>query len=200
MKISMFKNFFAIALLSAVATAVLFTNAGCRAKKVQSKAWHIPDDEYAFFEYYQLNEGKAIEGEAPPAMRIDGPSYSFSPTDGELSSYLTPSFSKDSIIAVLGRGLVLRGTEGGGLHNRLIPINQLPFTEEAITIEGITAESLLFDLKGEKVTLAKGQEWKKVMQSVDTLFLPDGNVVIEKTKTQRVIFHGLLKKDKLIFR
>jgi len=38
------------------------------------------------------------------------------------------------------------------------------------------------------------------MQSVDTLSLPDGNVVIEKTKTQRVIFHGLLKKDKLIFR
>ncbi|MGB4536574.1 MAG: hypothetical protein WBI34_10450, partial [Tenuifilaceae bacterium] len=102
----MLKKIFAIALLSAVTTAVLFTNAGCRAKKVQSKAWHIPDDEYAFFEYYQLNEGKAIEGEAPPAKRIDGPTYSFSPTDGELNSYLAPSFGTDSLIAVLGRGLV----------------------------------------------------------------------------------------------
>ncbi len=173
---------------------------GCKAKKNQSHAWHPPSDEYAFIEYYQINDGKEIEGIAPPGMRIDGPTYSYSSIDGEVSSYLTPSFSKDTLVAVLARGLVLRGTAGGGLHSRLIPISKFPFTEAIITIESISSNDIKFELEGERVILPVGQEWEKITQSIDTLSLPDGNVIIQKSTTQRVVFHGFLKKENLIFR
>jgi hypothetical protein len=190
-------KFFSICFAALMLSLVMI---GCRAKKNQSKNWQPPSDEYAFIEYYQINDGKEIEGIAPPGMRIDGPTYSYSSNDGEVSSYLTPSFNKDTIIAVLARGLVLRGTAGGGLHSRLIPINKLPFTEALITIASISSNDVQFELEGESVILPVGQEWEKITQSIDTLSLPDGNVIIQKSTTQRVVFHGFLKKEKLIFR
>jgi len=189
-----------VASLSFAALALSLGIIGCRAKKNQSQSWQPPSDEYAFIEYYQINDGKALEGVAPLGMRIDGPTYSYSSIDGEVSSYLTPSFSKDTLMAILARGLVLRGTAGGGLHSRLIPIAKFPFTEALITIEAISSNDILFELEGEKVTLPIGQEWEKITQTIDTLSLPDGNVIIQKSITQRVVFHGYLKKEKLIFR
>jgi hypothetical protein len=172
---------------------------GCRVKKNNASLWQPPVDEYAFVEYYQVNEGIALEGTPPPGRRIDGPTYSFSPELGELTSYISSPFSKDSLLLVLARGLVLRGTEGGGLHSRLIPVFSLPFTESSITIEAISSNEVHFLLDEQRVSIPIGQEWVRKTESIDTLSFPEGNVIVQRSKSVRVIFHGFLKKEKLTF-
>ncbi len=157
-------------------------------------------DSFAFIEYYQIRSGRAIEGNAPPGRRIDGPTYSYNPEGEELISFISYDFNKDSLIAVIGRGIVLQGTHGGGVHSRLIPVATLPFTEERLTVQIIDNDSVYLVLNDEIITLGKGEKWEQVDLKIDTLFLPDSQVVIESTTTYSIKYHGLIRKEGLILR
>lgn len=167
-------------------------------KKVTT--WQIPSDEYAFLEYYQTNEGRALEGNPPPGRRIDGPTYSFNPEAGELQSYLFNSFDKDSLKVIIGRGLVLRGTEGGGLHSRLIPSSKVPFTEEKLTVNSLTSEAISLSWGEKTLQMGAGDVWVEKSSTIDTLYLPEGRVVVENTTTYSIKYFGLLKKENLHLR
>lgn len=164
-------------------------------KKVAT--WQLPDDEYAFVEYYQTNEGVALEGNPPPGRRIDGPTYSFNPETGELHSYLLNNFDKDSIKVILGRGLVLRGTEGGGLHSRLIPSSKLPFSEDKLMVNSLSSEAISLSWGEKTIPMGAGDVWIEKTSTIDTLYLPEGRVIVENTITYSIKYFGLLKKENL---
>lgn len=167
--------------------------------KVSSKvtAWQIPADEYVFIEYYQTNDGRALEGKPFPGRRIDGPTYAFNPETGELNSYAGVEYNTDSLRVMLGRGLVLRGTQGGGLHSRLIPHSTLSFEEGKLRVEGISPEGVNVVWDNQPILLKVGEPWENRTVEVDTLSSPDGRVIVENTTTYTMVFHGFLKKEKL---
>lgn len=168
------------------------------AKKLTT--WTPPTGEYAFVEYYQVKEGKVLEGEVSPGRRIDGPTYSFLPETGEVQSFLNNNFDKDSLKLLLGRGLVLRGTQGGGMHSRLISVNNLPIKEDKLTIHGFGKDGMLSITWDDKdLNMIPGDVWVHSIMNVDTIDSPNGRAVVENTTTYSIKFFGYLKKDKFTY-
>lgn len=179
-----------------IAIGLVLTN-GC---KTSSKiaAWQMPENEYAFIEYYQTNEGKVIEGDPFPGRRIDGPTYAYSSETGEITSFASTSFNMDSLSIMLGKGLVLRGTQGGGMHSRLIPHTSLPFTEGKLEVISIGHEGIRVQWDGQPILLKVGEPKFNSSSEIDTIPSPDGMVIVENTTTYTIVFHGFLKKEKLL--
>lgn len=171
---------------------------GCKTSS-RIAAWQMPDDEYAFIEYYQTNEGKALEGEPFPGRRIDGPTYAFSPEMGEVSSFIGINPNMDSLRVMLGKGLILRGTQGGGMHSRLLPYNNLPFTEGMLEVRSISSEGVRVQWDGQPILLKAGEPWINSSSETDTIPSPNGMVIVENTTTYTIVFHGFLKKRKLLY-
>jgi hypothetical protein len=171
----------------------------CKSTK-KITTWLPPANEFAFIEYYQTNEGKVLEGIAPSGRRIDGPTYTFNQETGEVHSYLNTGFNKDSIIVLLGRGLVLRGTRGGGMHSRLIASKSLPVSEDKITINGFLKGGLLsVTWEDKELEMNPGDVWLKTTTTIDTLSFPDSEAIVENTTTYSIKFFGYLKKDKFTY-
>ncbi|MDD2197366.1 MAG: hypothetical protein PHE03_09365 [Bacteroidales bacterium] len=171
---------------------------GCKTSS-RIVAWQMPDDEYAFIEYYQTNEGKALQGEPFPGRRIDGPTYAFSPEMGEVSSFTGITPNMDSLRVLLGKGLILRGTEGGGMHSRLLPYNNLPFAEGMLEVRSICSDGVRVQWDGQPILLKVGEPWINTSSETDTIPSPNGVVIIENTTTYTIVFHGFLKKEKLLY-
>lgn len=168
------------------------------AKKISS--WTPPSDEYAFVEYYQVNEGKVLEGEVSPGRRIDGPTYAFLPETGEVQSFMNSNFEKDSLSLLLGRGLVLRGTQGGGMHSRLIAAKRLPLSEDKLILHGFGKDGVLnVTWEDKELAMKPGDVWVHSIMKVDTIDSPRGMAVVENTTTYSIKFFGFLKKDKFTF-
>ncbi|MDD2277692.1 MAG: hypothetical protein PHD06_06255 [Bacteroidales bacterium] len=178
-----------------LAIGLMLSN-GC---KTSSKitAWQMPENEYAFIEYYQTNEGKVIEGDPFPGRRIDGPTYAYSPETGEITSFASTSFNMDSLSIMLGKGLVLRGTQGGGMHSRLIPYTNVPFNEGKLEVMSIGLEGIRIQWDGQPILLKVGEPKFNSSSEIDTIPSPDGRVIVENTTTYTIVFHGFLKKEKL---
>ncbi len=167
-------------------------------KKITS--WSPPADEYAFIEYYQVNEGKVLEGKVPQGRRIDGPTYAFTPESGEVQSYLNNDFEKDSLKVLIGRGLVLRGTQGGGMHSRLIAAKKLPFSEDKIRVNSFAKDGVLsITWDGKDLMMNPGDVWVNTTTTIDTLFMQEGVAVVENSTTYTIKFFGYLKKDKFTY-
>lgn len=163
----------------------------------KTSAWQPPADQFAFIEYYVTHDGKALEGTPPPGMRIDGPTYTFDREQGELTSYMDASFGKDTVSIVMGVGRIRRGTEGGGLSSRLVGVTKLPHSEWKFNLESLSSEKIIFQFEEEKIELLLGNEWNKVMESIDTIPSIDGNAVVQRKITHQINFHGFYEKEKL---
>ncbi len=181
--------------ITLVSVATLSLLGGCK-KGNKETTWKPPADQFAFVEYYITYDGKPLEGNPPPGMRIDGPTYIFNSENGEIDSYMESNFSMDTISTVVGVGRIRRGTEGGGLSSRLVGVKNLPFSDANFTIDGFTSESMLFRFKDENLSLKAGEEWQKVFESIDTIPGINGeNAIVQRTITHQVNFRGFYKKD-----
>ncbi|MDY0253218.1 MAG: hypothetical protein RBR30_02285 [Tenuifilaceae bacterium] len=166
-------------------------------KKIAS--WHPPADQYAFVEYYTIYQGQALEGDPPPGMRIDGPTYMFDKGSGVLTSYQKASFNIDTASFILGAGIIRRGTEGGGISSRIIGAGKLPLKQGQVNFESISQESITFSFDDEKVSLGLGEVWEHIFESVDTIPAMNGNAVVLRRITHQVNFHGFYSKQRLDF-
>lgn len=191
----MMKRFFAAGVLMVMAMVLIYS---CSIKgKVNT--WQPPASEFAFVEFYETQEGRAIEGEAPPGMRIDGPTYSYRDDAQEINSFYNNEINKDSLVLLLGRGVILRGTRGGGMHSRLVPAYTIPFSMDALTVNKLNAEGVSLKWNDNDIKLAPGESWVDSKSKIDTLVNHEGNrAIIENTTTYTLRFHGFIKKEKLI--
>ena len=189
------KRFFASIVFVLLALVLIYS---CSTKgKVTT--WLPPASEFAFVEFYETQEGRAIEGEAPPGMRIDGPTYSYRDDAKEINSFYNNEISKDSLILLLGRGLILRGTRGGGMHSRLVPAYSIPFSIDVLAATKINADGISFRWNDKEIKLAPGESWVDTKSKIDTLINHEGKrAIIENTTTYTLRYHGFIKKEKLI--
>ena len=163
-------------------------------------SWTPSTDEYAFVEYYVTMDGRALEGEPPPSMRIHGPTYSFNSEQGEVYSFRENMFNLDTLVLLVGRGMVRRGTQGGGMHSQLVATKSLPLELEQLEIFSLHKERIQFKWKDEEFSLAYGESWAKEFVSLDTFINHVGDtVIVENTTSHSVVFHGLLKKKDIRF-
>ncbi|MFP4557506.1 MAG: hypothetical protein ACLFNU_11605 [Bacteroidales bacterium] len=187
------KRYFVAGLFFVITIVLVFS---CSTSKVTG--WLPPTDKFAFVEYYETQEGRAIEGTAPPGMRIDGPTYSFSEENQEINSFLNNEVSKDSLVLLVGRGVILRGTRGGGMHSRLVPAYNIPFIVEKLTVAKMTADGVSFKWNDKDILLAPGESWVNTEQKTDTLINHQGDsAIVENSITHTIKFHGFLKKESL---
>lgn len=144
---------------------------------------------FAFIEYFQTVEGRAIKGNIPVGRRIDSPTYFFDTESDSLYVYRYNSgLVSDSLLGVLGTGKILRGTAGSGVASALIGIEKLPFSYAGIEIGKIDTEKITFRFKGKSVALKEGEEWNSISTSMDTI----DNSVVETTVAVKIQFHGFL--------
>lgn len=162
-------------------------------KKVTS--WQPPADQYAFVEYYTIYQGQALEGDPPPGMRIDGPTYTFDRASGELTSYKEVNFNLDTVTFILGAGVVRRGTEGGGMSSRIIGAGKLPLKQGRVSFESIAQESITFTFNDEKFALGVGEVWEQSFETVDTIPALKGNAVVLRKISHQVNFYGFYSKE-----
>jgi hypothetical protein len=179
--------------LIAISVVLIFS---CKSGK-QATKWQIAPTEYAFVEYYQVNDGKVLEGEASPGRRIDGPTYSFNPETNEVMSFVNLKIEKDSLLLLIGRGLVLRGTQGGGMHSRLIEAKGLPIVDGKLIISKLTEKGLYITWNATNIILNPGDVWENTTSKIDTLDSFNGRAVVENTTTYTIKFHGFFQKEKL---
>lgn len=179
--------------VSAFVALLLFS---CTPKKNTTQT--IPVD-IAFFEYYVTLDGKALQGDPPPGMRIDGPTYAFDPEGMAINSYINPNIKPNEVIAILGLGRILRGTEGGGLSSRLVGIFSFPHSENNITILEIKKDVAKIDLLGETIYVKIGQTIDRVFESTDSIPFESQMAIIQRTITHQVSFHGYVKRGNLFF-
>jgi hypothetical protein len=184
-----------IVLLSIVGLVAIFMFS-CKSSKKVAK-WQMAPNEYAFVEYYQTNDGRVIDGEVDPGRRIDGPTYSFNPETKEVMSYLSQSFNKDSLFLLLGRGLVLRGTQGGGMHSRLIEVNSFPYVDGKLTIQSINESGVTIKWEEETFSINPGDMWERTITKTESIDSYNGKAVVEVISTYTIKFHGFLQKEKL---
>jgi hypothetical protein len=182
--------------LISFATLLAIFAISCKSSKKVAK-WQVAPNEYAFVEYFQVNDGKVLEGDVEPGRRIDGPTYSFNPESKEVMSYLSQSFNKDSLFLLLGRGLVLRGTQGGGMHSRLVEINSFPYVDGKLTIKSLNESGLTIKWDGETFSINPGDVWERTITKTDSVDSYNGKAVVEIISTYTIKFHGFLQKEKL---
>ncbi len=167
---------------------------GCLPKK---QVQQLPADELAFIEYYVTFDGKAIKGSPPEGMRIDGPTYSFDPTEGVLNCQMSTITNPNEQIGVIGMGRVLRGTEGGGLSSRIDGISLLPYKTGELVVEKITKKDITVNLLGETFAIAIGENAKKIVERTDTLNYDVVPAIVQKTITYQVSYKGIIKRSNL---
>lgn len=177
-----------------VTLVIAFSLFGCMSKK---KVQQIAADELAFIEYYVTFDGKAIKGDPPQGMRIDGPTYNFDQIEGVLNCQMTTITNPIELIGVLGMGRVLRGTEGGGLSSRMDGITLLPHKAGELVIEKITKNNVTVSLLGETFAIAIGENAKRVVERTDTLTYDVVPAIVQKTITHSVSYKGVIKRSNL---
>jgi hypothetical protein len=167
---------------------------GCMSKK---KVQQVAADELAFVEYYVTFDGKAIKGDPPQGMRIDGPTYNFDSIEGVLNCQVTTITNPNELIGVIGMGRVLRGTEGGGLSSRMDGISLLPHKAGELVIEKITKNDITVNLMGKSFAIAIGENAKRVVERTDTLTYDVVPAIVQKTITHSVTYKGIIKRSNL---
>jgi hypothetical protein len=184
---------FAIATIALAITAFF----GCSNKPIKSNRWIPPTGQFAFAEYYVTYSGTAIDGDPPPGMRIDSPTYSFDSENKSIDTYLGASFINDSVNLVLGTGVIRRGTEGSGVSSRLVGIKQLPFEQNQLTIETVNEKQIKLRFKDEEIKVKSGNFWEFQTESIDTIPSINGKAVIQRKINHRFTYHGLISNEKL---
>lgn len=178
---------------------ILVISNSCNVSKQQPKVTkpadqdYIKSDQVAFIEFIQTQEGFVMKGKAPEGRRIDGPTYSFDKETRQLNSYRKMDYSIDTVKAILGNGVILKGAAGTGLSLRLTTIGKFPFTMDNLTILGVSSKglSIVFDKKEQLVT--EGEQWESSHSTIDTLKY-ETPVIIKYTTTSSIRYHGLIDK------
>ena len=99
----------------------------------------IPADKIILIEYHSNTFGEIINGTYPYFMYIDFPTYFINEEDKTLQSvFAEPMFEvNNSLIGVIGSGISLSGTAGGGASTWLYPAYSLPENAQEITLESV---------------------------------------------------------------
>ncbi len=169
-----------------VAFALLLSCASnSKMEKVPGKNNLIP-----FVEFYTITEGKALSGTATPGRRIDGPGYSYDSVSQKLEIYRNNLTDTLNIKLYLGVGKVLKGTAGQGVSSMVIGLNNLPFTQNDLTITNATKTKVGCSYKGKRFVLKPGQEYLFTETRIDTL---PNTTVIQTTTTLKAAFKGFVK-------
>jgi hypothetical protein len=156
----------------------------------------IAPSEFAFVEYYQTQEGVAVQGDVPQGRRIDGPTYRYDRQTRTLEVNREIGTPLDSISVLVGIGKILKGAAGAGVSSFLRGTGHLPFTFDKLTIRGIDAKGLHVTHDGRDAVVAEGGEWKDIRVSTDTLPHSD-NAIVRFTTTYSIRYHGLIGRQAL---
>lgn len=161
----------------------------------QAEDEFIKSNQYAFIEFIQIQEGLVLEGNALEGRRIDGPTYRFDKETMQLESYRELNFSFDTVKAILGNGVILKGAAGSGVSLRLSAISKFPYTMNKLTILGISSKglSIVFDEKEQLVK--EGEQWETSSTNIDTLKYGT-HTIIKYTTTSSIRYHGLIDKNR----
>lgn len=175
-----------------------FSAMGCAPRADKAVPWSFDDNQYVFIEYRQEEDGRVIEGEPPPPMIIDFPTYMFDPNSGTLASKEFTFDVDDTLRIVLGKSTALRGAAGGGMASRLVGIYTLPYSGDDIVIRGVDRDvNAHIDYRNERLAVESGDEWQHVETRRDTLGTARDRAIIEYTTTVRIINYGVLDKSKI---
>ncbi len=178
-----------------VGSLAILSLQACNTKKISNDI-SVPKVQFAFIEYYQTTDGKIIQGQKLPGKRIDLPTYTFDQESKVIHSRRNLSFSEDTIHVLLGAGKVLKGAAGSGVSSVLVGINKLPYRYSDLEIVAVDSKAMSIRYGGENITLAVGEELKRVITARDTIHL-DEIVIVEKTVENRIVFHGFIPKSSL---
>ncbi len=184
-----------IVLLALVSIFILPVLCGCKTSK---KVGKLPtsSDVFAFIEFYQTNEGETLEGTPIQGPHIHGPNYTFNNDTGELFA-LNSSISKDALRILLGKGLILKGSKGGGIHTELISYTELPIVDGKLKITSLSNQEIEFLWEDSPVLLRVGEKWMNSFSAVDTVQIPQGEWIVKNTTTYMLVYHGMLQKKNL---
>lgn len=182
-----------------IALTAMLSLYACKGTQKAGK-WKAPKDSFVFIEYYTTQEGKVMIGQVFPGRQIHGPTYTYSAESKEISSIGEYPFSIDTMQILVGKGLILRGSVGGGMHSELMPYASLPVVEDNFEVVGLTRKGMHIIWKGEPITLPIGERWTTTETALDTLVMPNGKTISEITTTYSVVYHGVMPKEKLIFK
>jgi hypothetical protein len=162
---------------------------------VPDHGWELPADKYLFIDHHVHVDGVCVEGECQPGPMIDFPTYTFAEETGTLNSWIAVEVN-DALKVVYGNGMSLSGVAGGGAGTRLTEVYTVPAKIEGLRIVQVDRDGTAYvEYGGELLVLAPGQEWTKTTEEVRLQSVGRARL----TTTDRIVNHGILDKDKIVF-
>lgn len=181
--------------LSAAFLFVAILLFGCKTSK-KVAVLDIPNEQFAFIEFYQTVESEVLEGQTFPGPHIHGPTYTFSKELGTISALNSP-INRDSLNILLGKGLVLRGAQGGGIKTELIPYESLPISDGLFTVQEISLEGLKVTWEDSPILLERDNPFVRTSTQVDTMEINSDLLIVKTTTSYQIVYHGFLNKEDL---
>lgn len=188
-------------LLTVAVCIVVVISAGCMDDNSKSTTRSgIPVDKVIFVEYHSNTFGETITGTYPNFMYIDFPTYQVDEENQILQSVFSdPLFDvNDSLIAVIGSGISLSGTAGGGASTWLYPAYSLPAYVQEITLESVFEnETVDVIYNNISIRLTQNESYSKSYTRVEE-DVEDGWMIERKT-TDTIKNYGFIEKSNLIW-
>lgn len=176
--------------------SIFIVMASCSVSKPQEGKDFLKPNEVAFIEFFQTQNGVVLKGKYPEGRRIDGPTYRFDRNTKQLEILRKGNFSLDTVKAILGNGIVLKGAAGSGLSMRISPIGKFPYNMNKLTISKVSSEGIYLVFDKKELILKEGDVWETTDTKIDTVKL-ESPAIIQTSTTYTIHYFGIIDKKSI---
>jgi len=141
-------------------------------------------------EHYITRDGTAVSGMCG-LLCIDFPTYYFNSDKQELRyMHISSSPSADTTLLIYGSGTTLTGDAGSGAASGLTAVGSLPYTNNNLTLNSISAEGTITVMYGgTSLTIPPGTSWVDTTHARKT---DSGDCIVDITTVDRISNFGYL--------
>ncbi|MCD1293563.1 hypothetical protein CUJ83_00945 [Methanocella sp. CWC-04] len=154
-------------------------------------------DKFIFIDHHVHINGSMVQGEYMGPM-IDFPTYSYDEETKTLSGLFYFEVN-DTLKMIYGDGRSLSGAAGGGAGTVLQGVYGLPYEKDAMKIVSMDSSgTVTMEYNNETIILRSGEKWENITSGVRKFDLADNYAIVNLTRTDTIVNHGILEKTKII--